>query len=145
MSLLCFPDLELLRNLDSRKTHFDIGVEEENSPLEIARRGLFPGMWLWSFLAPGGKKITPHFCQFLTLSKEKTRGSRQLSEVACCQDAEDSWQSPRSLSIDSEDAQLMSSQSLILSTNIAFTSKSIKYHFVHSNYFLRIVPESRSI
>lgn len=45
-----------LRNLDSRKTHLDIGVEEENPRLERARRGLFPGMWLWSFLAAGEKK-----------------------------------------------------------------------------------------
>lgn len=98
-----------LETWTAEKPHFDVGVEEENSPLEIARRRLFPGMWSWSVLAPGGKKkITPHFCQFLTLFKEKTRSSRQLSEVACCRDAEDSWQSPRSLSTDSEDAQLMS-------------------------------------
>lgn len=101
-------------------------------------------MWLWSFLVAGGKKKHTPFLP-VSLSKEKTRSIRQLSEGAYCRDAEDSQQSPQSLSIDSEDPQPMSFQSLILSTNIAFTSKSIKHYFVHSNYFPRIVPEIRSI
>lgn len=40
----------------AEKPHFDVGVEEENPPLEKARHRLFSGMWSWSFLAPGGKK-----------------------------------------------------------------------------------------
>lgn len=45
-----------LETWTAEKPHFDVGVEEENPPLEKARRRLFSGMWSWSFMAPGEKK-----------------------------------------------------------------------------------------